>query len=314
VQLSRRLQAVESAVQDCLNRVASVTTVLQHLDEIQPLRNQVAECAAAIDSVTRQSVPELRRQIDETRRSSAVFDKNIQLVSQALQGLQQDQAGFKQGVDDLSRDLAALGRQTQVQLQAIHDDHVEKDRDRVVLHQRSQETLRELQLRSERIEKDFGGRFRDALEELNTRTNENFRQVEVSARSVDAELQKIRTDIGNIRAEFNSMDNNVRNRFGKVTEDVDAKFEMVLSLLNNVEKNSSVLEDALASAGRALATRREMQSAFGPGGGVLGSGGQQPLQTTTTTSLRGNVLTSDVRRNFTGELSGNRGPSTGSAW
>ena len=102
------------------------------------------------------------------------------------------------------------------------------------------------------------------------------------------------------------MDTTTRNRFGKVTEDVDAKFDMVLSLLQNVEKNSSVLEDALATAGRALATRREMQAAGGYGGGV-------PSQTTTTTSLRGNVITSDVRRNFTGELSGARGPSTGSA-
>ena len=307
---SRRMQAIEGAVQDCVSRVSSVSAALAHLDEIAHLRSQVAEVATVVDSVNRQVVPELRRQIDETRRTGAVFERNIQLVSQALQGVQQDQAATKQQVDDTNRDIVALGRQTQSQLQALHDDHIEKDRDRVLLHQRSQETLRELQQRSERIEKDFGARFRDALEELNNRTNENFRQVEVSARSVDSELQKIRTDIGNIRAEFNAMDTNVRSRFGKVTEDVDAKFDLVLSLLQNVEKNSSVLEDALATAGRALAARREMQ-AFAPASGLAGGA---PQQTTTTTSLRGNIITSDVRRNFSNELSGARGASAASNW
>lgn len=312
VAVARRLQAVEAAIQEVADRQSllesQVAKVGGNGDEVRSLRSHLQDVSTVVENLSRQAVPEIRRSCDELRRAVAPLERNVQQLSVALPQFETANQQVMQHVDDISKEIALAQRQ--LAQQAASQQQVIEDRDRETI--RISEVVRDLQVRAERVERGGGvnSQWRDAFEELNGRTNENFRQIEVSAKAVDAELHRIRTDLANVRTELNQMDNNSRQKMVKITDDMDNKFDMVLNLLQSYEKNSSELEEHLAAAGRALANSRAQQQ-LQQG---IGSGYPRATTTTTTSALRGNTLVSDVRRNIGGDLSdprSARGLSTG---
>jgi len=299
---NRRLQVIEATLQEVLGRVKQFETLVRDPDELPALRQHLGDVTTAVDGLQRQLIPDLRRQMEDQRRVTQGLDRNVQGLTQVIGPMQQE---LQKAMEDLSRDVSQTHRHMQNQVQQLAVAHDEHERDRSLNAQRVVDQHRELVARTERLEREGVASRLKELDELNARTNENFRQVEITARQVDVELQKLRADVGNVRAELNTLDNTTRNRLAKISEDLDGKFEMLLGVLQNYEKNSSALEETLTQAGRALAERRagfaSVPHHFNP----------TPVQTTTTTTIRGGQVSHDVRRNFTPELSGARGSSTG---
>lgn len=298
-QLQWRLQQVDQTLQDVVDQQRGVEQAVQQLaandDEARNLRANVKDLSTVVDSLARQAVPELRRGMDEMRRNA------LPPLERALQTVQQNVAQIAQAQEERGRDADHGLRQMQGQVAALQSALDEQDRDRAADLNRVADAVRDLQGRLERQERSAGGpgsqQWREAIEELTNHANNNFHQVELSAKAVDAELNRIRTDLANCRTDLNTLDNNTRQKFSKVTDDMDSKFEMILGLLQNYERSSSELEEHLAAAGRALASSKA--------GGPSSMG----RTTTTTTALRpGGNLMSDVRSE---PMSGRRGVSGG---
>ena len=294
--LSKRLQAIEDASQQLADRQSALDNAIGRVvgssDDIRQLQRQVQDLSGVVDTIARQAIPELRRYADETRRLQTQLDRSVQQLNQVVTPLEQQFDRVQQSMEGMSSDWQAQHRQMSTQIAQVFQLHDDRGKDLESEFQRVSGNLRDIIVRLERVEKEYGGAsrgsgaaLREALEELNMRCNENFRQIEISAKAVDAELGRVRSDIANCRAELNAVDNNTRHKFAKITEDMDGKFELVISALQGMERNSSELEQHLAAAGKVLASRQTVPHASP----------SLPRTTTTTTSLRGGTLFGDVR-------------------
>lgn len=302
--IARRLQGVEGAVQDVNERLSAMETALNRVgggEEVRSLKAHLQDLSAVMDNLSRQALPEVRRACDDIRRSINPIEKNVQQLHAVIAPIESAQESLRQYVDDVARDSQTTVRQISGQLSQVQQQADEVDRERQVELNRVNDLLREVQTRADRIERSGGpggAQLRDLYDELNIRTNDNFRAVEISAKAVDTELNRMRSDLANVRTELNTLDNNTRQKVTRVTDDMDAKFNMLLETLHQFERNSTELEDHLAAAGRVLASSRQPHPS-----------GTRSTTTTSTSAARGHVISSEVRRNVAGDLSDRRGGS-----
>lgn len=306
---NRRFAQLENAVGDLDRRVGRIEQAfgdVSDASEVRNVREDLRNVMRAVDEIQRQHIPSLQRVADENRHRGLGNEKAISGLNQLVSPLSTQQAQLAQAIDGLGRQLQQLDSREQA----------ERARDRDVADKLGG-AVADVGARHARVERDVGalqrdlemlsrqqpdGRWREALEDINTRMNENFRLVEQGANAVDVELGKLRTDLSNLRAEVNTLDNNTRNKIGRVTDDVDEKFKMLLDTLRAFETNSTAMEEAIASAGKALATNRQNRlSAMSHLGsnssyGSPSASGFPPSsrgQTATDTSLRGGFLSTD---------------------
>jgi predicted nucleic acid-binding Zn-ribbon protein len=310
VAVSRRLQGLESAVQDINDRVGQLESAISRVgggEEVRSLKVHLQDLSAVVDNISRQALPEVRRACDDIRRSLNPIERNVQQLHQAIGPLEASQETLRQYVEDIAKDSQNTARQLASQVSQVQLQSDEVDRERQVELNRVGELIREVQARTDRIERGGGAggaQLRELYDELNIRSNDNFRAVEISAKAVDTELNRMRSDLANVRTELNTLDNNTRQKVARVTDDMDTKFNMLLESLHQFERNSTELEDHLAAAGRVLASSRQAGHTAGP----------RSTTTVSSSSARGHTISSEVRRNVAGDLSDPRRGGSQQGW
>ena len=296
--VSRRMGTVEQLSSDFDRRLQLIEQQLFGGEDSRQLKVTVNELSTTVASLIRRTIPELRRDSEDLKRFATTADRDILALTSAIRPVEVQVKTLEQScalsLKDHEQHLNELRRQLQVAQQQ------QDARDRSAA-----EVLRDVQGKTDRLEREVGGRWRESLEELNERMNENFRLIEEGARAVDVELAKLaalRTDVSNLRTELNTVDNQARYKVSKVAEDVDAKFKELLEFLQSVERNSTMFEEHLAAAGRALVNTRYQPTVTASHSNLSTPGSLfQPTAretTTTSTALRGGRLFSNVRQNL----------------
>lgn len=307
--VTRRLQGLDNVVQELSDRIVQMESAITRVsggDEVRSLKAHLQDVSAVVDNISRQALPEVRRACDDIRRSVNPIERSVQQLHQALGPMETSQEALRQNIDDLAKDIQNSSRQLSQQLNQVQQQSDDIDRERQAEMIRVADAVRDIQARADRIERGGGpngAQLRDLYDELNVRTNDNFRAVEISAKAVDTELNRIRSDLANVRTELNTLDNNTRQKVTRVTDDMDAKFNMLLEALHQFERNSTELEDHLAAAGRVLASSR-----------VPHPSGPRSTTTTSISAVRGNNISSEVRRNVVGDLSDPRRGGSQGGW
>lgn len=267
--VGRRLGAIEAAVQDLDRRVGTVEQNAFLGGEGDSLKQQLTTIRQVVDEMHHRVVPELRHAIADNTNKCGGVERGLQeLGDRRVRPLEQAQSVVDRGLADCGGRVAKLERDAGKNDRAVGEmsnripalEH-ELARARDGIDGLSRDLDREAHARKEAIENVLGtagtaGGWREALEEMNDRVNDNFHAVEQASRAVDVELTKLRTDVANLRVELNTLDNNTRFKIGKVSDDVDEKFRMLLDTLRAFESNSAQMEETLAAAGRALAHQR----------------------------------------------------------
>lgn len=267
--VGRRLQAIESAVQDLDRRVGTVEQNALLGSDGDTLKQQLALIRQGLDDVHQRIVPELRGAVSDTSNRCIEVERGlVDVADRRMRPLEQAHASLDRGLADCGGRVSKLEREAGKNDRALGDivnrvpalEH-EIARARDGIDGLSRDIDRESHARKEAIDSVLGtagggAGWREALEEMNDRVNDNFHAVEQASRAVDVELTKLRTDVANLRVELNTLDNNTRYKLGKVSDDVDEKFRMLLETLRAFESNSAQMEETLAAAGRALAHQR----------------------------------------------------------
>ena len=310
----RKVGNLESTINHVDSRLQGIENALGGFggaDELRSLRGHLVEVAKEVDALNDNVIPVLQRQSEDALRVT-------QSNSQQLKDVVSTVPALERGYSDLRRDLEMtrgntmkLSDQVAALNQVVESDKAEseaKERSRGLQQRQIDDVCRDINARTERMERELLSRLSGAVEELTQRTNENFREVENSAKGMDAEIARLHSELANLRAELNTVDNDNRHRVGKVTADVDDKFNVVLNLMQNFERQSMLMEQHLADAGRVLSTRDASRA---PSNGRSGSMeymmGSRPTPSSSSAfppqapSSSGQYGT-NVRRNFSNEL------------
>jgi chromosome segregation ATPase len=304
--IARKVNALESAVANIDTRLQNVESAIGGFggaDELRALRQHLIDVARAVDTLNESVIPNIQRQQEETSRFFSSNNNQLQQMINIVPALERAAGELRRDLDLNQRNISQIvehvtALEAQAQTERAEADN--RERSRGITIQQNNDVVRELAARLERTEREIASRLNPAamaLEDLARRTHENFREVENSAKAVDVELAKLHSDLANLRAELNSVDNDGRHRLGKVTEDVDSKFNVVLNLMQNFERNNQIMEQHITAAGQVLATRDPRQSRSGSL--AMDS---RPVPTPTTGGGYPSYATTNVRRNFSTEL------------
>jgi uncharacterized phage infection (PIP) family protein YhgE len=253
--LARRVDGIDGALaelQDFARRTSSVFDSLGSADEIRSLGQHMRQIETRIESVL---VPELR----DVRRAAESADRRAQQAAQVSEQLGSTVAQVHEGLQGVQVDVNALSenqRSFAGELREASTRVNEVQQTRSLERQRGEDAVREALARLERMEREALPKVYADMEDLNRRSDENFRSVEVAVRQFEDDHRRAKADIGNLRAELNALDNDASHRINKMKEDADGKFAMLLQLMQSFEKNSILFEQHMAEAGRALQNPR----------------------------------------------------------
>lgn len=272
-ELGSRVGRVEAAVAEISTRLSAIESAIANFggaDEVRALTSRFHELTRTVEGMAN-VIPQLRRETEELGRGATATDRSVQqllqqFVPQVERALQEDRARAERGLQQLA--------DTQRAAEESLTPHIE----------RHQKLLEEVVGKVEHVEGALIGKLAGSLDELNKRTNENFRNVERSAQQFDSELNKLRADLANARAEINTVDNDGQFRTKKITEDTDAKFQLLLDTMKGFEKNTHLVERQLAEAGRVLQVNNSASATPLTGGGRT-SLSASPFYTETTTTV-----------------------------
>lgn len=90
------------------------------------------------------------------------------------------------------------------------------------------------------------------LEDLSSRMDDNFREVERQLSNVDADMKRQQTDSMNLRADLNASDNDKTTRINETNENLKAQIAMLLQTMQEFENNNNMTAQIIADAGRKL--------------------------------------------------------------
>ena len=257
-QLTKQQATADGRITAALAKIDHLEEVISGLggaDQVQQLHNNVVEIAHAIERVNVQ-IPELAQRVEEVQTGAA---RDLNAFSSGFKTVDKSIFELQQGLEKQQKNAQVVYESQQAIVQQLQTDRLEADkREKAKAQQLRQleDMSRELAVRSELLEKDLTARVTASLEEMNGRTNENFRKVEASAKAVDSVLGRVEAEVTNLRAELNTLDNDSKHYRGKIKEDIDAKFDMVLQLLQRFERDHNFLEQHISEAGRALQNPR----------------------------------------------------------
>lgn len=266
-QVMQRVDELEENVSDLRSRHQEVERVLEQVSgAVDPsfyndVRVRLQDLEGAMDHVV--------RDVDEARKTASAAgqdaDQAGRLADQANRGLvplQESVQSVAQDVEGLARQSAQERRDIGRALDDLTNARNEQDR-------HFADALRSLQQRADQLARESGvERLRQMLEELSDRTDENFRNVEESARAVDAELNRQGGELGNILNELGAADERQRSRFTAFATDMDDKYQALLNAFREYERSATELEEHVAMAGQALARRRRNSPGRSAGSGL----------------------------------------------
>ncbi|RNF06814.1 hypothetical protein TraAM80_03647 [Trypanosoma rangeli] len=217
-------------------------------DTLRKMRQELEYLDEGLGNLAR-DVKETRSLGEKATRAAEDAGRGVQSMGRELGAMRGRQDQFQQNLDELAQENRQLG-------DAVNA--VERE-----LSQQAQNLIHDLeQINSrENVQK-----LRDMLDELCERTDKNFRSVEESARAVDAELIRHRSDINGLQADVGSLDDQVRQHFSNITKDVDARCQMILDTLREQERSSLEIEEHMVAAGQALARRKALKESHSASG------------------------------------------------
>ncbi|EAN84464.1 hypothetical protein C3747_18g343 [Trypanosoma cruzi] len=251
-QMSLRLSDMEDDLRSMNTRQKELEKALGNFgpDALRKMRQQIEYLDEGLESVAR-DVKEARQLADEAARVVEDASREIQSVGRGLGTVQDRQDRLQQELDDTAGEIEKQNRQLGEAMRTVEREQAEQI-------QQVQNLFRDFEHKNGpgNLEK-----VREMLEELSERTDKNFRSVEESARAVDAELNRHRSDLNGLQANIGSLDEKVRQYLSNIARDVDAKCQMILSTLREHERSSLEIEEHMVAAGQALARKKGLKEA-----------------------------------------------------
>ncbi|ESL06213.1 hypothetical protein TRSC58_06115 [Trypanosoma rangeli SC58] len=217
-------------------------------DTLRKIRQDLEYLDEGLGNLAR-DVKEARSLGERAARAAEDAGRGVQSMGRDLGALRGRQDQFQQDLDELAQENRRLGDA----VNAVEREQSEQAQN--LIHDLEQINSRE------NVQK-----LRDMLDELCERTDKNFRSVEESARAVDAELIRHRSDINGLQADVGFLDDQVRQHLSNITKDVDARCQMILDTLREQERSSLEIEEHMVAAGQALARRKALKEPHGASG------------------------------------------------
>lgn len=214
---------------------------------------------ARIDDVER-GLDVLLRDLNETKKLASDAAQDADLAGQLADQANKTAKPLKDAVESLAADMDVFGRQHAQEQREVARALDELAGARKDQEKRMSDALRDWQARMDHLAAENGvERLRLMLEELSDRTDENFKSVEESARAVDAELTRQGGEFASVRAELSALEDKTRARLVSLSNDVDDRYQALLTAFKEYERNSQELEEHLVKAGQVLARRRDVR-------------------------------------------------------
>lgn len=281
-----RNRGVEDAINDLASRVSRLENALQNVgnpEELRDMKEQLIDVSRAVDEINTKNLPQMQRQVDDAQRNvDRAAQKAVQMAVAPIE------AKANEVLEVATREIDKVvndQRQVTRELQRDRQKMDEQFRDRGLgQQQKLVEDVRALTERVDHVERDVCNPLRDAVEEMQQTTNNNFQQIEQATRIFDSEIAKLKAEMANLRSDLNGFENNVTNNVARLREDLDTKFNMLVDMMKSFERNNQLFETAIAEAGkrmtdaRAQAAQREaqMSNAVGSGRPIVGGGTNTP--------------------------------------
>ncbi|KEG06021.1 hypothetical protein DQ04_16471010 [Trypanosoma grayi] len=217
-------------------------------DTLRKMRQKLDDVTEGLDNLVL-DVKNTRQLGEEAAHVADDANSGVQNMRRELAPLRERQDQLQQEIDDVIAESAEQNRHLGDALKEIEHDHMQQTG-------HMQELIRELQNREGREEwKKLHG----LIDELGERTDKNFRSVEDSARAVDAELARHRSELDCLQGDMGALDAKTRKGMASIAKDLDAKCEMILDMLRDHRRSSKEIEDHMVAAGQALAQWEEKQ-------------------------------------------------------
>lgn len=260
-----RSRGIENAINDLAARVSRLEGALQNVgnpEELRAMKEQLIDVSRAVDEIGQQHLPNMQRQVEETQRGidkaakQAVRDAVVPIEQRANEVL--DVA--RKDMDRAINEQKIVTRELQRDRQKMEDQF----RDRGLGQQQKLiEDVRVLVERVDHVERNVCNPLRDAVEEMQTTTNNNFQQIEQATRLFDSEIAKLKAEMANLRSDLNGFENNVTNNMGRIRDDLDVKFNMLTEAMQSFERNNQLFESAIAEAGQRMSAARQLAQKSG---------------------------------------------------
>lgn len=258
-QVTNRVAAMADDIREIRDHQKQLEALLGEIggaEQLHHLRSRIAELEKAMDLVV--------RDVEETRGVTKTLGQEMTHAGRLSEEATRSVASLRDAVNALGSDMESLARQAGADRSSFGKTLSDIQGDRQVLEQRMRDSLREVQQRVERIEREGGAeRLRQLLEELSDRTDENFRSIEESARAVDAELSRQNTAQAALRSDLNALDERARSAMLSLTNDTDSRYQMLLDAFRQYEQGWSDLEEHMVRAGQVLANRQSRSASVG---------------------------------------------------
>ena len=277
--IAARLKEVENKSEHNFQHISRVEKALAGFggaDDLRSLAQHVNDIGRGMDAVVQRDVPELKRRVEELANSHQVHSRAVaQATETHLPQLERAVQEASKVADANHRDLAQLStttRELSQQLLSQQRDAETRERGQGNFASRVDEALRDVGGRLEEIERGQGA----GVEELSKRVDDNFREIERQLAAAGGDLNRNRSDVANLRAELNQVDNDKSAKMAEMADESEAKFAMMLKLLQDFETSNSVQAAHIAEAGRALVNPRAPSAAGSDFGGTVGGSTWMP--------------------------------------